>query len=119
MVCKNVLIIEDEASVREAMRDVLELEGYTVVAAVDGANAIEILRRSKQPPSVILLDLMMPKMNGWEFLDFQKSDPRYSKIPVVVCSAYRESAKSIRPAAVISKPVQRTALLKTVEAFCA
>lgn len=119
MACKNVLIVEDEKAIRQMMQDVLEIHGYNVVVAADGHEGIEQLRRLAPEPCVILLDLMMPGMNGWQFLDFQRSDPRLASIPVVVCSAYKESAKSIRPAGIVEKPVQLKNLLGAVQAFCA
>lgn len=122
MDCKNVLVIEDELEVREAIRDVLELQGYNVMLAADGFEAVETIQSLKKVnrlPCMILLDLMMPKMNGWEFLDFHKSDTDISHIPVVICSAYKESAVAIKPAAVITKPIQRTSLLQAVGSFCA
>lgn len=117
--CKNVFIVEDELVVREAMRDVLELQGYKVTLAADGHEAIQILKKMSPLPCLILLDLMMPKMNGWDFLDFHKSDELISQIPIVICSAYKESAVAIKPSGIITKPVQRASLLSTVGAFCA
>lgn len=117
--CKSVLIIEDEEAVRESIRDVLELQGYVVIAAGDGQTALEYLQLTDKLPCMILLDLMMPRMNGWQFLDQQRTDPKLSKIPVILCSAYKESAAAIKSAAMLTKPVQRHALLKTVENFCA
>ena len=119
MNCKCVLLIEDELPVREMMRDVLELEGYQVLSAANGKDALEALHASPTSPCVILLDLMMPVMNGWEFLDVLRSSPRHSHVPVVICSAFHETAKSIRPSAILKKPFQLPSLLKTVQAFCA
>jgi CheY-like chemotaxis protein len=68
---------------------------------------------------MILLDLMMPGTNGWQFLDRQRSDPDFRKVPVIICSAYKESAKSVHAAAIVEKPVNLGALLDAVHAFCA
>jgi CheY-like chemotaxis protein len=116
---KQILVIEDESAVSKAIQDVLEIQGYEVCVAGNGAEALELLKKSGTLPCLILLDLMMPRMNGWEFLDIQKADPELSKIPVVICSAYKESATAIKPSAVIIKPVQRNTLLQTVQSFCA
>lgn len=115
---KRVLLIEDEKSIQQMMRDVLEINGYEVHSAGNGREGIDMLTQLEPLPSVILLDLMMPGMNGWQFLDHQRNDPRLKHIPVVVCSAYKESAKSIRPAAIVDKPVQLKCLLGAVQAFC-
>lgn len=119
MAVKNILIVEDDQSIREMMKDVLEIEGYTIFTATNGKEGIETLQKIKPSPCVVLLDMMMPIMNGWQFLDFQRSSPEYATIPVIVCSAYNESAKSVRPAAILSKPLQLKSLLGAVQSFCA
>jgi CheY-like chemotaxis protein len=119
MECKNILIVEDEPSIRQMMKDVLEIEGYHVFSAADGSEGLEKLRALSPQPCLVLLDLMMPGTNGWKFLDVQRADPILANIPVVICSAYVESAKSIRPRAIIEKPVQLNVLLDTVNEFCA
>lgn len=118
MPCKKILLIEDEKAIQQMMQDVLELNGYEVHTATNGEEGIHRLRSLDPLPCLILLDLMMPGMNGWQFLDFQRTDPRLQNIPVVVCSAYKESARSIRPSAIVDKPVQLKSLLGAVEAFC-
>ena len=116
---KTILVIEDDKSVQDMLKDVLEIEGFNIVTASDGAEGIEKLKGLRGQSCVILLDLMMPGTNGWQFLDFQRSDPELSSNPVIVCSAYSESAKSVRPNAVVMKPVRLDTLLETVNAFCA
>ena len=119
MNCKNILVVEDDRAIRQMFKDVLEVEGYNVVTAGDGSEGIEQLKALSDQPCVILLDLMMPGTNGWKFLDFQRADPAISGIPVIVCSAYNESAKSVKPDAVLEKPVKLEALLGAVQSFCA
>lgn len=119
MDCKNILIVEDDEAIRQMMQDVLEIAGYKVSVAADGREGIENLTRMEKGPCLILLDMMMPGMNGWQFLDYQRAHPKASKIPVVVCSAFKESAKSVKPAAFVEKPVRLDTLLDTVKAFCA
>jgi CheY-like chemotaxis protein len=117
MAAKKILIIEDDADTKEALRDILESRGYEVYTASDGADGLELLRRLKPRPCLVVLDLMMPNFNGWDFLDVQRNDPNLCTLPVAVCSAYVESAKAIRPSAVIPKPIQLPLLLKTVEKY--
>jgi len=119
MTAKNVLIIEDDAPIRQMMKDVLELNGYKIFLASDGSEGIKILKEILPEPCVVLLDLMMPGTNGWQFLDVQRNDPLYSTVPVIVCSAYKESAKSINPAGFVEKPIQLNSLLDVVKSFCA
>jgi CheY-like chemotaxis protein len=119
MECKSVLVIEDDLAIRRTMKDVLEIQGYHVHVASDGKEGTEKLKSLEPEPCVILLDLMMPVMNGWQFLDFQRNDPKYKDIPVVICSAYAESAKAVKPDAFVSKPVQLRDLLGAVKNFCA
>ncbi|MES3038796.1 MAG: response regulator [Bdellovibrionota bacterium] len=115
---RNVLIIEDNAAVVTTMKSLLELEGYKVYTANNGQEGIEILGIVPNM-SVILLDMMMPVMNGWDFLEFQRAQSAYSKIPVVVVSAYGETAKTVKPDAIIHKPVKLDLLLSTVHKYCA
>ena len=81
-----ILLVEDEASVREVIEAVLQDEGYRVVCTVHGADALEVLRSGLRP-CIIILDLMMPVMDGWQFRECQMSDPELLKIPTVVYSA--------------------------------
>jgi CheY-like chemotaxis protein len=82
---KRVLIIEDNAAIREGIAEVLELEGYAVAEAGDGREGLE--KAHETAPNLIILDLMMPCMNGWEFRAAQKQSPQLAGIPVVVLSA--------------------------------
>lgn len=119
MGCKNILIVEDEQSIRHMMKHILEIEGYRVFIASNGAEGIETLKGISPDPCVVLLDMMMPGTNGWWFLDNQRNNPSLSKIPVVVCSAYEESARSVKPSGFVSKPIHVDSLLGAVKAFCA
>jgi CheY-like chemotaxis protein len=82
----SVMIVEDDRDTREMLGRFLELEGFDVRTAENGQKALEVLR-SDGPTCVILLDLMMPVMNGWQFREAQASDPRFSQIPVIVVTA--------------------------------
>jgi CheY-like chemotaxis protein len=115
---KNILIIEDDESIRKMIASVLEVEGYSVAAASNGKQALEKIRGGAVP-DIILLDMMMPVMNGWDFLDFVRSNATTSKIPIIVVSAYAEIAKSVKPDAVVAKPVQLKSLLQAIEGLAA
>jgi CheY-like chemotaxis protein len=117
--CKNILIVDDEESIRSMMRDILEIEGYRVFTAHNGDHGIQELKTIASEPCVVLLDMMMPESNGWQFLHLQRNDPKLCHIPVVVCSAYTESAKAVHPDGFVPKPIQLDTLLSAVKEFCA
>ncbi len=113
----SVLIVEDDEGVRAALVDLLRDEGYDIVEAQDGATALERLR-SGPLPSLILLDLMMPDMDGIEFRRRQLADPRLSRIPVIVISArpdVADCARQLRAADFLPKPMSFELLIHAVQ----
>ena len=114
----TVLIVEDEQESRELLAELLEFEGFKVAAAANGAEALAYLQTSGKP-CLIILDLMMPVMDGREFRSKQLKDPWLAQIPVVVVSAMAPSAVAdLGATAVIRKPVDLDNLLEVVEANC-
>jgi CheY-like chemotaxis protein len=116
---KNVLIVEDDVDAREGLAAVLEGEGYSVLEAGDGEEALERLRHF--PVCLVLLDLMMPGMNGWTFRAEQMKDPQLADIPVVIVTAdATASAKAQRlgVASYVTKPIDFTRLLQVVSQHC-
>jgi DNA-binding response OmpR family regulator len=107
----SVLVVDDEIDIRQAVAEVLADEGYQVFDAGDGAEALRKCRAHH--PSIVLLDLMMPRMNGWEFRDAQKHDPDVSAIPVVVVSALGR-VSNIDAEGFIQKPFDLDELLAMV-----
>lgn len=114
---KTILVVDDEHPIREMLRNVLEVEGYSVVTAQDGFEGMEALRVHK--PCLILLDLVMPNMNGNDFLQKLRCDPGTAAIPVVLLSASDELRYKPRPAPLLTKPFHLTTLLHTVKRHCA
>ena len=117
---KHILVIEDAIDIQQLLADLLELEGYEVSKASNGQQAIEGLR-SENLPDLIILDLMMPVMDGYQFRIQQLADDRISNIPVIVMSATRDLAnisQRITATDYLSKPVDLTDLLKTIESHC-
>ena len=115
-----VLVVEDEADFREALVSALEHAGYEVIAAVNGAAALQLLQW-RIVPSVVLLDLMMPVMDGRTFREHQLADPGLASIPVVVLTADAQTtdlATSPGVHAVLSKPVDLEALLRVLDELC-
>jgi len=115
----SVLIVEDDRDTREMLARFLELEGFEVREAANGQLALETLHENGAT-CVILLDLMMPVMNGWQFRLAQVMDPDIAEIPVVVVTAAgsRDQIPAIDADAWISKPVDFDRLLETIVPFC-
>ncbi len=112
---RSILIVEDDHDIRTSLADFLALEGFDVSTAGDGAAALNRLRRS-EPPDVVLLDLMMPVMDGWQFRLEQKRDPVLSQVPVIALSANGSpQARAVDAAAFISKPLDVGILLATID----
>ena len=108
---ETVLLVDDDEAVVEALAEFLEDEGFEVVTAADGRAALDHLRRGVRP-CAILLDLMMPGMNGWDFFDELQRDPRLKKIPVVVATAGEGTLHGA--AATLSKVAELHELLAVV-----
>lgn len=111
----DVLIIEDDAELREVLCQVLTDAGYRVGSLSNGRDALRSLKRRKYPPGLILLDLMMPVMDGWAFLEEKNRLPEANSIPVVVLSAF--PARNVAAQAVVPKPIDLNRLIATVEKF--
>lgn len=111
---KKILIIEDDANIREVLELALVFEGYDIVCAVNGKDGIDQLANGLTP-DLILLDLMMPIMNGWEFVENLSMDQKNKQIPVVVVSAFVEKKTPIKCSAFVAKPVDLTNLLSTLK----
>src|SRR5512143_581967 len=110
----SVLVVDDERDIREAVAEVLKDEGYEVIDARDGAEALLQLRAHH--PAVVLLDLMMPGMNGWEFCAARKREPELDAIPVIVISALGQ-VSGIDAAAFLQKPFELDALVSAVRRY--
>ncbi|HLK90894.1 MAG TPA: response regulator [Polyangia bacterium] len=111
---EQILIVEDERSIRSALQGILEDEGYLVTTAEDGRQALDYLRAGRAP-DLIVLDLRMPIMDGWEFRAAQKSDPALAQIPVLAISADGSAkAAAIDAQAYLRKPLSTDALLNTI-----
>lgn len=118
---KLVLVVEDDRDVRDTLVEVLEDNGYRPLAAGNGREALDQLHESTEKPCLILLDVMMPVMDGWQFRSAQKDDPPLRSIPVIVLTAHasaQQAAQEMEAAGYLKKPVSLQALLQTVAKFC-
>ena len=111
-----VLVVDDDETIRTTVAEALEFEGYAVASATNGAEALELVRQ--QRPQAIVLDLMMPVMDGWQFLEHCRADARCAGTPVLVISAYRQlpqAAAGLGVKGCITKPFDLDVLLGAVE----
>jgi CheY-like chemotaxis protein len=122
---RHIMVVEDDFAIRETVAEVLSAEGFRVTCATNGAEAMLRLDEAADrgdAPSLILLDLMMPVMDGWEFRLAQRRDPRLAGIPVIVLSAgagMESKLSHLAPAAFLPKPFELDHLLHTVERLLA
>ena len=115
---RRILIVEDDRDLREALSEILRDEGYVVAGAAHGREALQLLRGDFHRPALILLDLTMPVMNGWQFREHQRRDPGLSGIPVIVLSAgdhLAEQMESLEIREYVRKPIDLVHLLATIE----
>jgi two-component system response regulator MprA len=116
-----VLVVDDDSDILASIGMVLESVGQPASYATDGADALRLLRANARLPCVILLDVMMPGMNGLEFRAEQAKDPRLAGIPVVILSGdanIAAKAKSSGAAGWLQKPVDLELLLDTIDRYC-
>jgi CheY-like chemotaxis protein len=126
MSVRNVLIVEDDADTREMLTALLANEGFHAVAAEDGLEALHLLRtvrhRAPDAPCLVLLDLAMPRLGGYEFRRAQLGDPIVAGVPIAVMSGAtdaQERAEKLGAVATLGKPVDFEILLDIVRRYCA
>jgi DNA-binding response OmpR family regulator len=117
----RVLLVEDDDDIREAVGDCLRERGYDVVTAANGLIARDWLRSAGILPNVILLDLMMPVMDGWQFRSEQLRDGALAAIPVIILSGagdVEKEAAALGAAGCVTKPFNLEALVGAVQQSC-
>ena len=118
---ETILIVDDDRAVLNGLRELLENEGYAVATAIDGVEALQLLHAGLRP-CAILLDLMMPRMDGWDFRHEQLKDPRLKDLPIIVITAAGFSEASIKtqfgPIEFVAKPPPERALLDAIRRSC-
>ncbi len=112
----TILIIEDDAEARDALSDFLSLSDYRVIAAANGREGMAALKSGPRP-NVIILDMLMPGINGFRFRRLQKREPEFASIPVIVTTAIGRAA-GIAADLILQKPFDLQILLREVERFC-
>lgn len=114
---KTVLVVDDNVDLRETLREILNMEGYAVSLAEHGRDALEQLQAGAQPHA-ILLDLMMPVMDGAEFLTRMRADPQIGGIPVLLVTAFADRARGLPANLVLGKPIDVAEFLEAVSDAC-
>lgn len=115
----RILVIEDDYDIRDMLGIVLEAEGHVVATAGDGIAGLDQLRDATRP-SLILLDMMMPRLDGEGFLKGMRSDPNTASIPFIILTGHpaaRKKAAELGAAGCLVKPIELLDLLKTVNAI--
>lgn len=112
----SILVVEDDQDIRTSLVELLESEGYKTEAAENGQRALEILRVIPKP-CLVLLDMMMPVMDGREFLNEVKKDSQLAPIPILIVSAVAE-AKESGTVGFVRKPIDIDVILRKVNQFC-
>jgi len=113
-----IVVVEDDHDARVVIRSVLEEEGYVVHSAANGRVAVEILSSLENPPKLLLVDLNMPVMDGWELVGYLQNHPELSTVPVGIQSADRDTTLPDGVAFVLQKPIDVDALLAVVRHHC-
>jgi CheY-like chemotaxis protein len=114
----QILVVDDDSDIREVLTEVLKDSGHDVLTATNGLEALEVLRAGACP-CLVLLDLMMPVMDGYVFLETRKSDPALAAIPIAVITAGRHlDWQRLDCAALVPKPIRLPALMSVIEKFC-
>jgi CheY-like chemotaxis protein len=113
-----VLVVDDDARIRELMVRLLSTAGYDTMSAANGEEALEHMRR--RLPCVVLLDLRMPVMDGWEFRRQQLADPALADVPVICVTGFFDQAEIFHQTGVqcLTKPVELSAVLQAVRRAC-
>lgn len=115
--CQSIMVIEDDEDIRNVMVDVLVEEGYLTQCAENGQEALDTLRKLPKP-CLVFLDLMMPIMNGREFLDEVMKDSYLAPVPVVIVSAIADTADVTGAVGFLKKPIDLDMILDVASKFC-
>jgi CheY-like chemotaxis protein len=116
--CRTILIVEDDADIRETLQHLLEASGYRAAPASNGQVALDLID-TMGSPCLILLDLMVPVMDGWAFLSALDQNERLADVPIVIVSAYTDKVASLeRAQQILKKPVDIHALMAVVRQHC-
>jgi adenylate cyclase len=115
---KRVLIVDDDDDFRHALGSALGRAGFGIEHATDGLVAMRVLKEGQSVPCAMLIDLMMPNMDGWQLIDTLKNDPQLAHIPSAVVSAARDTRQLPKSVVLFSKPCDLNAVLHFLRKAC-
>lgn len=121
MVAGPILVVDDDLDIRELLVELLEDHGFRACSAGHGQEALDWLASNSETPCLMLLDLMMPIMNGWELAQKLQENSNFASIPIVLISADRDvtiHAQALQAAGCLQKPVELKALLEVAHRYC-
>lgn len=117
--CGTVLVVDDDPQIRESLCELLDQTGYSVLQAENGRRALDLLKEISRPPFVVLLDMAMPVLDGFQFLEQRAGDPHLRGIPVVVVSGNPRPLDPLEGIeAYLQKPLEPDVLLKIIRRTC-
>src|SRR5947208_1193095 len=114
----TILVVEDDEAIRDSLQELLQEEGYCVDTAADGREALAVLETRPRRPCLILLDLFMTVMDGWQFLAVVENDARWAQIPITVVSAVSDIARRVGRRRFMKKPLDLDVLLQEIKRIC-
>lgn len=114
-----ILVVEDDHDISEAIESIISDENIKIKCVFNGNEALDFLNTTNELPSLILLDLMMPKMNGYQFREAQLADPRFAYIPVIIftASGHYENLDKLQFQDLLKKPLDLEILVTTVKKY--
>jgi two-component system chemotaxis response regulator CheY len=115
--CTTVLVVEDDDDIREVIIEILEAEGYSTLSARNGKEALDLLEQTAKP-CLVLLDMMMPIMNGRQFLDAIMKNSRLAPLPVLIVSAIADKTNTEGSIGYLKKPIDINVVLDVVGQYC-
>ena len=121
MINKKILLVEDDQDIRETLIELLEGEGYEVLFAENGQVGLDKLSESSSLPNLILLDLMMPVKDGFQFCAEKDANPKIAHLPVIIMSAdghIRENQQRVNATAYLKKPLDIYEIINVLEKYC-
>jgi CheY-like chemotaxis protein len=113
----TILVVDDDDDIRDALGEVLRTSGHQVATAANGREALELLRKDRSV-CLVLLDLMMPVMDGYRFLEAQKQEPELAAIPVAIITAGTVDRERIVDTPLLRKPIRLPTLLSVIAKYC-
>src|SRR4051812_44004646 len=118
---KSILVVEDDNDIRQSLVEILQEEGYTVLSALNGKEGLEVLKKAEPLPGLVILDIMMPVLDGYGFRLEQMKSPRLASVPTALFSAngrLDEKARKVGVTEFLKKPIDLNKLFDLANKYC-